>query len=61
MSKQSLLIQLSHAVADLSSALDDDLDLTREEQIFIENHLLMLRTSYAKWKGRKREKALADS
>ena len=52
MSKQSLLIHLSHAVADLSSALSDDLDLTREDQSFVENHRLMLRVPYAEWKGR---------
>jgi hypothetical protein len=56
MNKRSLLIQLSNSVADLSSALDGDLDLTGEDQIFIENHLLMLQTSYTEWKSRNVEK-----
>ena len=39
-------------MADLTSALGDDLDLTEEDCLFIENHLLMLQMAYTGWKGR---------
>lgn len=53
MSKRGMLIRLSTSMADLSSALGDDLDLTEEECLFIENHLLMLQMAYTGWKGRR--------
>ena len=61
MNKRIMLLQLSNSVADLSSALANDLDLTVEDRIFIENHLLMLQMSYTEWKARNAEKTLADS
>ena len=56
MNKRSMLIRLSNSVADLSSALGDDLDLTDEDCLFIENHLLMLQMAYTEWKSRNVEK-----
>lgn len=52
MSKRGMLIRFSTSVADLSSALADEIDLTEEERLFIENHLLMLQMAYTGWKGR---------
>ena len=52
MTKRGMLIRFSTSVADLSSALADEIDLTEEERLFIENHLLMLQMAYTEWKGR---------
>lgn len=53
MEKQDMLIRLDDSVGDISSALDDDLDLTEDERLFIENRLLMLQMAYTGWKGRR--------
>ena len=52
MNKQTMLIRLSNSVADLSSALGNELHLTIEDRLFIENHLLMLQMAYTGWKTR---------
>jgi hypothetical protein len=52
MNKRSMLIRFSNSIADLTSALGNDLDLTAEDRLSIENHLLLLQMAYTGWRGR---------
>lgn len=49
-----MLIRLGKSVEQFSVALKSDLDLTEEECLFVENHMLMLEMGYTQWKRRRR-------
>jgi hypothetical protein len=52
-----MLVKFSATLQDLTSALRSGLDLTDDEQLFLENHLMELQIAYTKWKARRRKKA----
>jgi hypothetical protein len=54
MSKRGMLLRFSVTVHDLGSALREGLELTDDDQLFLENHLLELQMAYAGWKARYR-------
>lgn len=60
MSKRRMLIRLTTSVADLTAALGDEIDLTEEECLVIENHLLILQMAYTGWKRRRHHRGQKD-
>ena len=50
MSKRALLIRFSDSSSDLANVLQDNVALTEEDRLFIENHLLMIQMAYTEWK-----------
>ena len=52
MNKRGMLIRLTTSLADLTAALGDDLDVTEEDRLSIENHILILQMALTGWKSR---------
>jgi hypothetical protein len=50
MTTKRLLQSFSDCVAELTNALDQGIDLSEEEDLYVENHLLKLQLAYTKWK-----------
>ena len=50
MSKRAVLIRFSDSSADLANVLQENVALTEEDCLFIENHLLMIQMAYTEWK-----------
>ena len=50
MSKRAVLIRFSDSSSDLANVLQDNIPLTEEDRLFIENHLLMIQMAYTEWK-----------
>ena len=48
MTKRGMLVKFSATLQDLTSALRSGLDLTDDEQLFLENHLMELQIAYTK-------------
>ncbi len=50
MTIRGTLVRFSDSSADLTEALQENVELAEEDLLFIENHLLMIQMAYTEWK-----------